>query len=424
MSRRQAGYIFKVKGKNGATWHGRWYQDEIVDGVKQRVQHCEKLVEYGDSYRCKKDVQVLLDEKLAPINSGTASATSTLPIVEFFEKFYLPHAEAELAQSTVHGYKGLWRMYLKPRLGSVRLRDFTCGQAVDVLQQLHREKGLSRKSLRNCKGLLQSVFSYARQTDVLRGENPIQGAAVPRKAMPAGKTHAYTMTEISMMLSKLTGTAHTAVALMFFCGLRPGEAIGVKWADYDEAKRLIRIQRSIWRKHEKGPKTQDSVAPVHVPEVLAEILDGPCVTCSKAKSEHETDHEFKRADRSSDYILATPSGKPVDLHNLAARQIVPALTRCLLCGVMEGKKHAKAAHPFELDQALRNLWQGFYANRRGIATAIQDVDNALAAKSHLRHSNVSTTTAHYIKSVDAAAVRAVDKINELFDNAKGSGRPN
>jgi integrase len=124
------------------------------------------------------------------------------------------------------------------------------------------------------------------------------------------------------------------------------------------------------------------VAPVHVPEVLSEILSA--------------------TPRASDYILATPTGRPIDLHNLAARVIRPALKR---------------------DPSLPK-WRGFYALRRGIGTALADVDNALAAKSHLRHANVATTTAHYIKSVDAAAVRAVDKISVLFDNANGSGRPN
>jgi hypothetical protein len=76
-----------------------------------------------------------------------------------------------------------------------------------------------------------------------------------------------------------------------------------------------------------------------------------------------------------------------------------------------------------LDKSLP-VWRGFYANRRGISTAIQDVDNALAAKSHLRHSNVATTMAHYTKSLDAAAVRAVDKIDELFQNSRMTGRPN
>lgn len=36
----------------------------------------------------------------------------------------------------------------------------------------------------------------------------------------------------------------------------------------------------------------------------------------------------------------------------------------------------------------------------------------------------SPTAPHYVKSVDAAAVRAVDKISALFDNTNGSGRPN
>jgi hypothetical protein len=70
------------------------------------------------------------------------------------------------------------------------------------------------------------------------------------------------------------------------------------------------------------------------------------------------------------------------------------------------------------------VWRGFYALRRGIGTALAEVDNALAAKSHLRHANLATTTAHYVKSVDAAAVRAVDKISAPFDNTNGSGRPN
>ena len=64
------------------------------------------------------------------------------------------------------------------------------------------------------------------------------------------------------------------------------------------------------------------------------------------------------------------------------------------------------------------------ASIRGIGTALADVDNALAAKSVLRHSNVATTKAHRVKSIDATDVRAIDKISVLFDNTNGSGRPN
>jgi hypothetical protein len=69
-------------------------------------------------------------------------------------------------------------------------------------------------------------------------------------------------------------------------------------------------------------------------------------------------------------------------------------------------------------------WMGFYALRRGIAAAVATLANAMAAKSVMRHSNLATTTAHYINSEPAEAVRAVDKTGELFDNTNGSGRPN
>jgi integrase len=406
----QTGYIWRV----GDSWYGRWYEDVISDGTVKdykkrpvqkgevaRVQHSETLAEYGDRYRYKKDVQPLIDKKLRPINEGRSSAQSTLSIMEYFDRFYLPQAQSELKASTFHGYKGLWRMYLKPHLGNVTLCDFTCGQATKLLAVIHSKHGLSRKSLRHCKGLLQTIFSHAKQTDVL-DNNPVQGAKVPRAAQSAGDTPAYTTDEMMSMLHTLTGTAKAAVALMYFCGLRPGEARAAKWTDLDEAKRIICIQRSIWRKQETGPKTQDSIAPVHIPKVLADILS--------------------ELPRSSEYILATPTRRPIDLHNLSARVIVPSLKRCAVCRKMESK-HEKVDHEFRRDPSLP-VWKGFYALRRGIGTALADVDNALAAKSHLRHANVSTTTAHYVKSVDAAAIRAMDKINALFDNTNASGRPN
>ena len=395
----QRGYIWRV----GKSWYGRWYRNEIEHGVTVRRQHSERLCEHNDRYRSKKDVAPLLAQKLAPVNEGRCSAESTMPIIEYAEGFYFPFAESELKASTVHGYKGIWRMYLRSRLGSVSLLDFTCGQACKLLTDIFRVHRLSRKSLRHCKGLLQTIFSHAKQTDVLQGANPVQGAKIPRAAQAAGETHAYTTDEMMMMLCTLTGTAKTAVALMYFCGLRPGEARGIKWSDYDQDTRVLHVQRSIWRKHETGPKTEESVAPVHVPGVLSDILS--------------------EAPRSSEYVLATPSGRPIDLHNLAARVIVPALDRCAVCHKSESE-HAKTDHEFERDRSLPE-WKGFYALRRGIATAVTDVDSSpVAAKSVLRHSNVSTTMAHYVKSVDAAAVRAVDKISVLFDNAGGSERPN
>ena len=395
-SRNQEGYIFRVK----RSWYGRWYRDEIENGITVRRQHSEKLCEYSNRFRSKKDVKPLLAEKLGPVNEGRCSAESTMTITEYASRLYFPYAESELKASTIHGYKGLWRMYLAPHLAKVSLRDFTCGQACQLLSKIHVRHKLSRKSLRNCKGLLQTIFAHAKQTDVLAGDSPIVGAKIPKKAKSAGKTHAYTLSEMSMMLHTLSGTAKTAIALMYFAGLRPGEAIALRWPDFDEDKHILNVKVSIWRKHETLPKTEQSVASVPVNKALLEILS---VT-----------------ERSSEYILATPTGRPIDLHNLAARTIKPALDRCIVCSE---SRHETTDHEFKRDPSLPE-WKGFYALRRGIGTALADVDSAMAAKSALRHANMATTTAHYVKSVDAAAIRGLDKVSALFDNTNDSGRPN
>ncbi len=198
----------------------------------------------------------------------------------------------------------------------------------------------------------------------------------------------------------LPGAARPAIALMFLAGLRSGEARAAKWADYDAEKGILCVSRSIWRTHLSDPKTEQSVAPVPVARTLADIL--------------------AELPRTSEFILAGPKGRPVDLHNLARRVVVPNLERCAVCREMKSN-HKKAGHEFNLDEPLPK-WRGWYG--RGCATLATSLDSALAAKILLRHSDIQTTAAHYIKSIPAEAVRAMDKIDALFDNANGSGIPN
>ncbi|HEY0703406.1 MAG TPA: hypothetical protein VGD60_11610, partial [Candidatus Acidoferrales bacterium] len=169
----------------------------------------------------------------------------------------------------------------------------------------------------------------------------------------------------------------------------------IRWEDFDG--KTLRIRHSMWRKHLSDPKTADSIAPVPVAETLALIL-------AETKKERG-------------YILTSPTGSPVDLHNLAYRVVVPALSRCVTCG-NEKKDHA-GDHEF----AVIAKWHGWYALRRGLATLAASVDSRMAAKSLLRHSNIATTDQFYIKTVAADGLRAVEKIDALFQTSNGA-QPN
>jgi len=85
--RQQKGYIRKSHG----AWFGVYYRDEMQpDGSIKRVQKSRKLADYGDRYRCKRDVRPLLEAILQPINQGKVTANATMSFSEFVEQQWFP----------------------------------------------------------------------------------------------------------------------------------------------------------------------------------------------------------------------------------------------------------------------------------------------------------------------------------------------
>jgi integrase len=393
MIKTQSGTIKRI----GKSWYGRWREDAIVDGKIQRVQKFVKLAEFDDRYRTKADVRPLLAERLRPLNEGRTDARSTLTLAMFVGDFYLPYGRESFKPSTIHGYTKLWRDALCPRVGEIRLRDFKTVDAANLLTTL-AGKGWGRRSLQHAKSLLSGIFTYAKNLGVLDGINPVQGTIIPRKAAAPGETHATTPEEVLTILDVLSKAkdipeqkriqAQAAIALVFFTGLRPGEARGARWEDYDG--KTLYVKQSVWRKHTTDPKTASAAKPVPVIEPLRELLA-----------------ELREADGNPENgpILRGELGRPLNLEMLAKRVIRPALRN-------------KANYP---ENAELLTWHGYYAYRRGIATLANTVSrDPMAAKGLLRHSSVSTTLAHYIKDVPAVTENAMTQVEQLFTQLDGS----
>lgn len=210
------------------------------------------------------------------------------------------------------------------------------------------------------------------------------------------ETHASTPDEVVAILDVLKRAkgleerqklqAQTAIALMFFAGLRPGEARGARWEDYDG--KILSVKRSVWRKHTTDPKTASAAKPVLVIEPLGELLA-----------------QLREAEGNpaNGPILRGVKGGPLDLNMLAKQVIRPALRNRK--NYRDGQ--SKNWKPLE--------WQGFYSLRRGIATQLTAITHdPMAAKGLLRHSSVNTTLAHYIKDVPEVTAKGMAQVEELF----------
>lgn len=373
----QRGHIFR----KGRSWFGRWWDETIVDGEIVRRQRCKKLADVCDRFRTSKDVQPLLDEQLKPLNEGRGDARSTVPVADYIKDHFLPAMKECLKPSTHYGYDIVFRCYIKPHLNGVALRDFRCVDATKLLAAIHRRTKVRRSQLRHCKTMLSAVFKYAKQQGLIDGVNPVKDAAIPRNAERSKPTEAVSLEEVLQVLDALEKAgekqAKTAVSLIFFCGLRPGEARGARWEDYD-GKRLT-IRQSVWNSIVTTPKTEESVASIPVGELLRGIL----------AEQYKLD-----GNPTTGWILKGKfQGRPLNLNNLARRIIKPVLAK---------------VEPEPIP------WRTWYALRRGIATVVSAVErDPNAAKALLRHKDLTTTLRHYDKGTSEAMERAVLQIERL-----------
>jgi integrase len=143
------------------------------------------------------------------------------------------------------------------------------------------------------------------------------------------------------------------VAVCAYTGVRPGEARGLRWEEWDRGGEQIEVKRSVWRSVEGTPKTEQNNRFIDVPPELGTIL-----------------LELHRAQGlpTGGYILAREDGSRVNLDNMSKRTIRPALGRCAAC--REPKSGAHAGHDYQRDATLPS-WPAWYGFRRFYDTEIR-----------------------------------------------------
>jgi len=413
--KKQTGYLFRRYG----SWFVRFYDDILQpDRTLKRVQKCERLCAYDDDHRTKASVKQLVEEKLAPLNSGLLNPQATMLVAEFVDCIYLPeHVEKKLRAATLKQYRDVWNNHLKPRMGKLTLRTFRTVHGEQMLAKIAEQANLGRSSLRHCKAFLSGAFKQAKRLGILDGINPVMDVSIPRVPEPEEDTYAYNLNEIKAMLAQLGEPAWTIILTAALTGLCKSELRGLAWEDFDGNE--LSVKRSVWgtkklaEKLEPGssvwggvanePKTKRRRASIPVVKQLAEALEA---------------HRQRMGKLAAGPIFQGGTGKPLNLDNLVKRAIVPALSRCTVCKKQEDE-HKPEGHVYQRDNSLPQ-WHGWHAFRRGVATNLHllGVDDK-TIQAILRHSNIAITQNIYIKSVSESQVSAMDSLSEKLGICNG-----
>jgi integrase len=400
--REQKGHLYR----RGNLWLVRYYDDILQpDGTVKRTQVSKKLeVSYCDEYRTKKSVRPFMEKILAPLNQGLLTVQSTMRIADFIDKEHFPKIEQKRRASTLKGYKDVWRLHLKGRIGNMTLREFRTVDGERILADIARldldprsKQPLSKNSLARIKSFLSGVFKHAKRLGILDGVNPIMDVSTP-EGTRGRDTHAYSLAEVKQIRDAIPEPARTVVLVAALSGLRKGEIAGLQWEDYT-GKELI-VRRSVWNGTINEPKTKASGAAVPVMRQLADALDA---------------HRERMDKLAAGFIFQGGTKQPLNLDNLAKRVIQPAIEKCGICKKSKDE-HRPEGHLFEQDKNLP-VWHGWHAFRRGLATNLHALgvpDREIQAI--LRHSNIAATQSCYIKALTESQVSAMDLVGEEFEN--------
>jgi integrase len=369
----QAGQIYR----NGNWWRLRYYEtvkDAQGNLVKRRAT--KKLARFDRDHRTEKDVRALADVILAPLNVGAELPESLETLAGFLEHVYLPACEAKLRPSSYQSYRTMFEL-LKPHLNGTMLRNFRTIDAERILNAVAAEKSRARTSLNNARNFLSGAFRFAIRTDRFTRGNPVREVEVPKGERPqAANTHAYTLGEVAAILAAMDEPARTVCAVAAFAGLRKSEIMGLRWEDLNGTELYVR--RSVWQSFVGETKTASSEAPVPVIAPLHKALE-----------------KHRKTTTGEGWIFASErmkGAKPLNLNNLLRRVMRPEL---------EKKKIE---------------WRGWHAFRRGLASnlyALKVPD--LVIQRIMRHSDVATTQAHYIKTSDDAAIAAMQTLEKTLE---------
>jgi integrase len=234
--------IEKVKRAGGEVWRVRWRDER--GGAHSRV------------VGRKRDAQALDAELRRAKRLGALSPVDTEreTVSEFAKAWWARYVVPNLARHTQLNYASMLDVHIIPRLGNVRLRALT----PDVVGQLRAEMaadGVGEAATRKTLVVLRSMFERAVEWRRIES-NPAKAVRKPsqvcaRVVRPLAPHAVETMRAHLLADERLLDA--TLIAVLAYAGLRPGEALGLRWNDVGE--RTLLVERSVAFGKLKSTKT-------------------------------------------------------------------------------------------------------------------------------------------------------------------------
>ncbi|HYF24711.1 MAG TPA: tyrosine-type recombinase/integrase [Baekduia sp.] len=170
---------------------------------------------------------------LATLDAGT------MTLDRFVADVWAPQRAADLKPATRTFYAGLYRAHIAPTFADVPLRDIS-PQRVAAWQAERVKAGAGRTAIREALSLVGGILGYAVELEHVQVN--AARAVRPVRRPPRKTGRALSVREVEARRGAVDEGWSMLVTLLAYTGMRPGEALALRWGDLTE--RTIRVERA------------------------------------------------------------------------------------------------------------------------------------------------------------------------------------
>lgn len=221
------------------------------------------------SGRTKKELEANKEELRRAHINGAVAIRREIFFGEFVTNWYRVYKEPYLSASSKANYRSTLNHYLFPVFGDKQMRAITALQLQSYLNSL---VGTGKTTLCYIMIVLSNCFTLATAQGVI-DRNAAEGLKSPKATRTSRR--ALSAQESSAVLKVIdTHPNGLLLAILYYTGLRRGEALGLRWSDIDFINRALHVERDIdFVTGKVGVvKTDTSVRNVPIPDELMALF--------------------------------------------------------------------------------------------------------------------------------------------------------
>ena len=368
------GSIYQISKSNGRKVWKAAIKD--ING-KLRTKNFTKLSEAEDW---------IADQRRArDLGENTYATNPKMTVAEFLVGW--ANTQYGLDQeSTQRSYLSVIKNHIEPAIGKIKASELNTKTVENLFRDMHAN-GFGAGTIRISRAALSAAYNDAvRLGDLVR--NPVRNTKMPNVTTKTTKPLPRNDWEKVYLEAMKNPRMHARIEVAGMLGLRPGEALGLKWSDLNTDECTLLIERQVQRAKGHGLVLKS------VKQKTARILPISKETCQILIT-HKRHQSLNKAKWTDDTDLIFPN----------------------TVGQLGDEKSDRLAFKNLLKAAGAPNYQ-LYQLRKTAFTAMAGQTDLKTLMEFSGHTQVSTVIGNYVFATSESMVKAVNAMNSLRPKQK------